>query len=235
MASLGEADLVIFQKGFQPAVDAAIQTVPPKRSIDTATFLALQPAASEQGHAEDAPSDHSEEGALDPHTWLDPTNMVAIAEHVRDGLIAANPAATSTFTANAAALVADLKGLDGDFSTGLKSCQRQVFITSHEAFGYLAKRYGLEQVGIRGIEPDTEPSAARIAEVQKVARQYGVTTSFCETLVSPAVAESVAGDLGLATDVLDPLEGLTSASRGADYLEVMRSNLTALRKANGCS
>ena len=235
VASLGQADLVIFQKGFQPAVDAAIQTVPPKHAIDTATFLTLQPAASEQGHSEDEPADHSEEGALDPHTWLDPTNMVAIAEHVRDGLVAANPAATSTFTANAATLVTDLKGLDGDFSKGLKSCQRQVFITSHEAFGYLAKRYGLEQVGIRGIEPDTEPSAARIAEVQKVARQYGVTTIFFETLVSPAVAESVAGDLGLATDVLDPLEGLTSASRGADYLEVMRSNLTALRKANGCS
>lgn len=236
VASLGEGDLVIYQKGFQPAVDAAIQTVPPKRAIDTATFLALQPAASEHGHADDEPGeDHSEDGALDPHTWLDPTNMIAIAEHVRDGLIAADPAATSTFTANAAKLVDDLKALDGDFSKGLKSCQRQVFITSHEAFGYLAKRYGLEQVGLRGIEPDTEPSAARIAEVQKVARQYGVTTIFFETLVSPAVAESVAGDLGLVTDVLDPLEGLTAESRGADYLEVMRSNLAALQKANGCS
>lgn len=227
VAGLGEVDLVIYQKGFQPAVDAAIQTVPPKRAVDTASFLALQPAAEE--------ADHGEEGALDPHTWLDPANMVAISEHVRDALSAADPAAASTFAANSATLVADLTTLDGDFSKGLTGCERTVFVTSHEAFGYLATRYRLEQVGIRGIEPDTEPSAARIAEVQKIAREQGVTTIFFETLVSPAVAQSVAGDLGLVTDVLDPLEGLTAESRGADYLEVMRANLAALQKANGCS
>ncbi len=229
VAGLGEADLVIYQSGFQPAVDAGIQTVPPKRSVDTASFLTLRPAAEQDAH------ERSAEGALDPHTWLAPTNMVTIAEHVRDALAAADPSAASTFQANATSLISDLKALDADYREGLKGCQRQVFITSHEAFGYLAERYGLQQVGIRGVEPDTEPSAARIAEVQQIAREHGVTTIFFETLVSPAVAQSVAGDLGLVTDVLDPLEGLTAESRGGNYLEVMRSNLTALRKANGCS
>jgi zinc transport system substrate-binding protein len=229
VAGLGEADLVIYQSGFQPAVDAGIQTVPPKRSVDTANFLTLRPAAEQDAHENGA------EGALDPHTWLAPTNMVTIAEHVRDALAAAAPSAASTFQANATSLISDLKALDADYREGLKGCPRQVFITSHEAFGYLAERYGLQQVGIRGIEPDTEPSAARIAEVQQIAREHGVTTIFFETLVSPAVAQSVAGDLGLVTDVLDPLEGLTAESRGGNYLEVMRSNLTALRKANGCS
>ncbi len=233
IASLGEADLVIYQHGFQPAVDAALQTVTAKRVVDTATFLTLRPATEQDDHEHTADDGH-DHGALDPHTWLDPTNMVAITEHVRDALVAADPAAASTFQANASNLITDLKALDGEYTQGLKSCQRTVFITSHEAFGYLAKRYGLEQVGIRGIEPDTEPSAARIAEVQKIAREHGVTTIFFETLVSPAVAQSVAGDLGLVTDVLDPLEGLTDQSRGSDYLAVMRSNLTALQKANGC-
>ncbi len=233
VAGIGESDLLIFQKGFQPAVDSALQTVNPKRTVDTASFLTLRPADHEEdGHTDDDGHDH---GALDPHTWLDPTNMVTVTEHVRDALAEARPDAKATFTANADALITRLKQLDTDFKSGLASCQRKVFITSHEAFGYLAHRYGLEQVGISGIEPDTEPTAARIAEVQKVAKANGVTTIFFETLVSPAVAKSIAGDLKLTTDVLDPLEGLTPESRGSDYIEVMKSNLTSLQKANGCS
>lgn len=230
VAGIGESDLLIFQKGFQPAVDAALQTVTPKRTVDTASFLTLRPAEHEEGEEDD-----HEHGALDPHTWLDPNNMVTVTEHVRDAFAEAMPAGKDTFTANADALIAQLKGLDNDFRTGLASCQRKVFITSHEAFGYLAHRYGLEQVGISGIEPDTEPTGARIAAVQKLAKANGVTTIFFETLVSPTVANSIAGDLHLATDVLDPLEGLTKESRGSDYIEVMKSNLTSLRKANGCS
>jgi len=90
-------------------------------------------------------------------------------------------------------------------------------------------------VGIRGLEPDVEPSASRIAEVQQIARDFHVTTIFFEALVSPVVAQSVAGDLGLRTDVLDPLEGITADSRGTDYLAVMRSNANSLKVANQCS
>ena len=236
VAGIGESDLLIYQKGFQAAVDSALQTVTPKQAVDTASFLTLQPAQHEDDHADEGHADDGHDhGALDPHTWLDPNNMVTITEHVRDALAEAKPDAKATFAANADALIAQLKQLDTDFKTGLSSCQRKVFITSHEAFGYLAHRYGLEQVGISGIEPDTEPTAARIAEVQKVAKANGVTTIFFETLVSPAVAKSIAGDLKLTTDVLDPLEGLTPESRGSDYIEVMKSNLTSLQKANGCS
>ena len=90
------------------------------------------------------------------------------------------------------------------------------------------------QISIGGLSPDAEPSPARIAEVQAEARKHGITTIFYETLVSPDVATAIAGDLGLRTDVLDPVEGITADSRGTDYLSVMRSNLTALRTANGC-
>jgi zinc transport system substrate-binding protein len=85
------------------------------------------------------------------------------------------------------------------------------------------------------LSPDAEPSPARIAEVQRVARKYRLTTIFSETLVSPALAQAIAGDLGLRTDVLDPIEGVTDQSRGNDYFSIMTSNLTALRKAGGCS
>ncbi len=238
VAALPVADLVVYQRGFQPSVDAAVDQSAPTRVVDTSTFLTLltgrEEAAAEH---QDSGDSQLEEGleARDPHTWLDPTNMVEIAEQVRDALSQARPAASEQFSRNTEALLADLHRLDGDYRSGLKSCTIKPFITSHAAFGYLAIRYGLQQIGIRGFEPDVEPTAARIAQVQRAARANHVTTIFFETLVSPVVSESVAGDLNLKTDVLDPIEGISAASRGGDYLEVMRSNLSALRSANNCA
>ncbi|MCW5952789.1 MAG: zinc ABC transporter substrate-binding protein [Propionibacteriaceae bacterium] len=250
VALLSSADLVVVQAGFQPAVDAALAQANPQRTVDAASFLELIPATEDDGHGhgdedadheeeadhdEDGHEEDSHEGALDPHTWLDPTNLATVAEHVRDALIDARPEAAEALQANTMALIGELTLLDQEFQAGLASCQIDAFITSHAAFGYLAHRYHLEQVGIRGIEPDVEPTAARIAEVHEIAKAEGVTTIFFETLVSPVVSESIAGDLGLKTDVLDPLEGLTPESRGSDYLEVMRSNLASLRTANQCA
>jgi zinc transport system substrate-binding protein len=227
VASLSTVDLVVYQSGFQPAVDNAVRQAKPRASVDPATFLTLLPASQDGAEAG--------VGATDPHTWLDPANMVTIAEHVRDALSAARPDAAQQFAANTATLVSDLTALDTTLKTELGTCAIKPFITSHAAFGYLATRYGLTQVGINGVEPDVEPSAARIAEVQKIARANHVTTIFFETLVSPVVAQSIAGDLGLKTDVLDPLEGITAESRGTDYLGVMRANGASLKAANQCS
>ena len=134
------------------------------------------------------------------------------------------------------ALSSDLSTLGADLETGLADCARREFITTHAAFGYLARRVGLQQIGISGLSPDAEPSPARVAEVQREAREHGITTVFYETLVSPAVAETIARDLGLATDVLDPDRG--------HHRELARDRITwrscgptwlALRTANGCS
>lgn len=229
VASLSTVDLVVYQSGFQPAVDTAVQQAQPKQTIDTASFLTMMKAS------QDGADTGSSTSAEDPHTWLDPTNLVTIAEHVRDALTQARPADAQAFADNTARLVDDLNGLDATLKSELTTCAITPFITAHAAFGYFAKRYGLTQVGINGVEPDVEPSAARIAEVQKIAEANHVTTIFFETLVSPVVSESIANDLGLKTDVLDPLEGITADSRGTNYLEVMASNGTALHKANQCS
>jgi zinc transport system substrate-binding protein len=107
-------------------------------------------------------------------------------------------------------------------------------VTSHAAFGYLARRYGLTQVGITGLAPDAEPSPADLARVSRLVRREGVRTVYYETLVSPDVARTVASETGARTAVLDPVEGLTKASAGRDYLGVMRSNLAALRVGQPC-
>ncbi len=235
VASVTTADLVIYEKSFQAAVDEAVDQSENANLFDTATVVPLVPLSEhgdEHGNAGGG-QDHDRSG-LDPHVWLDPDNMVEITDAVADRLSTIDPGHATDYHANAENLVAELTRLDTSYRTGLSSCRLDEFITTHAAFGYLARAYGLIQVGINGLSPESEPSPARIALVQKIATDLRVTTIFYETLVSPAVAQSIAGDLGLRTDVLDPIEGITDASRGTDYVSVMSSNLTALRTANGC-
>ncbi len=235
VASLTTTSLVIYEKGFQPAVDEAVAQSENPQVIDTTAIAPLRPLVvmgDDLGHGQGAGPDRS---ALDPHVWLDPTSLIRIARVVEERLSAIDPDHGADYTRNTDSLNRQLRSLDRSFRSGLAHCVRTEFITTHAAFGYLAERYHLTQIGISGINPDSEPSPARIAEVQRVAREHRLTTIFSETLVSPAVAQAIAGDLGLATDVLDPIEGITSQSRGQDYLSVMSANLAALRKAGECS
>jgi zinc transport system substrate-binding protein len=233
VGSIADADLVLYLHGFQPAVDEAVEQNADDHSLDVADTVDLLPAAEEDSH-EDEDGDHGDlEG--DPHVWLDPANLAAISQAVADELAEVVPDRADAVQDRADELIAEQNALDEEYDSGLAQCERRVFVTSHEAFGYLADRYDLEQVGISGLSPDAEPSPARLAEVQEVVQAEGVTTIFYETLVSPKVAETMAEDLDLATAVLDPIEGLTDDTADEDYLTLMRANLDALRKANGCS
>jgi zinc transport system substrate-binding protein len=236
VASVTTASLVIYERGFQPAVDEAVVQSENPEVIDTTTTVPLRPLSGSDddlGHGEEpGGADH---GALDPHVWLDPMAVSRIARAVEGQLVIIDPAHAADYARNTRMLDQDLRKLDRAFRTGLRHCVRTEFITTHAAFGYLAERYRLTQIGISGLSPDSEPSPARIAAVQRVAQEHRLTTIFSETLASPALAEAIAGDLGLRTDVLDPIEGVTDQSRGSDYISIMESNLTALRKAGGCS
>ena len=235
VASLTTASLVIYQKGFQAAVDEAVVQSGNLEVIDTSTVVPLRPLPTTEDDHDPGSVVDSHGLEMDPHVWLDPTLLSRIARAIEGKLSRIDPDHAAEYAHNTKTLVTSLEDLDRSFRTGLARCDRTEFITSHAAFGYLAERYHLTQIGISGLSPDAEPSPARIAEVQHEAREHRLTTIFYETLVSPAVAKAIAGDLGLATDVLDPVEGITGESRGRDYLSVMASNLAALRKAGGCS
>ena len=108
-------------------------------------------------------------------------------------------------------------------------------VTAHDAFGYVAARYGLEVVPISGIDPTQEPSPGQQAEIADIVDAEGITTVFTEELVSPAVTESIADETGATTATLSPIEGLSDDTSDQDYLSLMRANLNALEEANGCS
>ncbi|MGH2721499.1 MAG: metal ABC transporter solute-binding protein, Zn/Mn family, partial [Actinomycetota bacterium] len=186
--------------------------------------------AHEEGH-EDEPAGHEQGGGVDPHVWLDPVLMAEVVRGVGNRLADADAGHAAEHRSRAEALAARLAELDRAFASGLADCVRREFVTSHSAFAYLARRYGLTEVGISGLAPETEPSPQRLAEVTSFARERGVTTIFFETLVSPKVAEALAREVGVGTGVLDPLEG---QPEGGDYFTGMERNLAALRLALGC-
>jgi zinc transport system substrate-binding protein len=191
--------------------------------VATAGLTLLPPPPGEE--AADFPND--------PHVWLDPTLAKEVAKQIAAGLIKADPAGKATYEQNLAALIAKLDELDTQFAAGLRTCDRREIITSHAAFGYLARRYGLEQIAVEGLAPDSEPTPARIADVTKIARDRKATHIFFETLVSPNVAETIAKEVGAQTLVLDPLEGVAD-EKTQNYFTVMGENLTHLRTALGC-
>ncbi|RDD86882.1 zinc ABC transporter substrate-binding protein [Streptomyces parvulus] len=241
-AQMGEADAVLYLKSLQPTVDEAIAQSDVKTKIDAAGLTKLEDHGSVEhdhggeGHSEEehAEEGHSEEGhALDPHVWLDPVKYAEIAEGVAKSFEKADPDNAADYRKNADALAKKLGGLDTAFKDGLANTDTKVFFTNHAAFGYLAERYGLTQEAINGLDPESEPSPARIKELQEEARADGVTTVFYETLVSDKTAKTLAKDAGLKTDVLDPLEGITDKSKGDDYVGVMEANLKALQSALG--
>ncbi|WP_328364768.1 zinc ABC transporter substrate-binding protein [Streptomyces sp. NBC_00445] len=237
-AALQESDAVLYLKTLQPAVDEAVEQSPVKTKIDAATLTRLE-NHGETGHAHEGEEEHAEEehaeeeSALDPHIWLDPVKYAEVAEGVSAAFEKADPDNAADYRKNTVDLVAKLNTLNTDFETGLKNTDTKVFFTNHSAFAYLAERYGLTQESVTGVDPESEPSAARMKELQAEAKADGVTTVFYETLVSDKTAKTLAADAGLKTDVLDPLEGITDKSKGDDYFEVMQANLTALEKALG--
>ncbi|QDO89025.1 zinc ABC transporter substrate-binding protein [Ornithinimicrobium ciconiae] len=283
LASVSEADLVVYSARMQPAVDEAVAAQAADRSLDAATVADLvehgddDPADGPDGHDhesheghdhhedadgepheghdhgdehadshdhEDADS-HEDEGAdgheghdhgpLDPHFWLDPQRYSTVSEAIAEDLAALDPDNAETYRANAADFSAELQDLDQEFMTALADCEHDTLVTTHEAFGYLAERYGLHQVGITGIYSGAEASPARMAEITREVAALNVPAIYAESSLGGDLAEVIAAETGTEVLVLDPIEGITADSPGADYLEVMRANLTSLRQGQGCA
>lgn len=203
VAALERADVVVLIPGFQPEADAA---APDDRTLAVATERD------------------------DPHVWLDPLRLATIARDLAARLSREDP--DGGYVRRAESLATDLAALDVEMSAGLRTCARRDLVTSHAAFGYLARRYELTQVGIAGIEPDAEPPPGKVAEIARYVRDRKVTTVFFEALVSPKVAEAIAREAGAKTALLDPIESVSGTD---DYQTVMRRNLATLRTALGCT
>jgi zinc transport system substrate-binding protein len=207
VVAVSEADLLVYLGGgFQPTVE------------DLARDLG------------DRAMDVSDDAASDPHVWLDPTRLAAVGSAIADRLEVIDPDGDG-YRERAERLAAELSELDAEYESGLADCTRRELVTSHEAFGYLADRYGLRQIGITGIDTEAEPSPQGLAEVADFVRERRVEVIYSERLLPADLAETIAAESGARTAVLDPLE---SQPQEGDYFTAMRANLQALRGGLGC-
>lgn len=227
VAQIAGADVVLYVKGFQPAVDEAVAQQAAGHAIDVAEGLDIIDSQASAG-------DGSDGGAADPHVWLDPANMAAIGQRLADRLAEIDPADADSLQARSATLTTAMTDLDQLFTNGLATCATRDLVVSHEAFGYLARAYNLTQIGISGLSPDAEPSPARLREVAQLVLDKDISTIYYETLVDPKVAQTVADETGATAAVLDPLEGLVPGS-DADYVSVMTANLATLAAGQSCT
>jgi zinc transport system substrate-binding protein len=244
VARIAQADVVVYESHFQPAVDAAVDDQAPKTALDVSSAARLDLLAVDDGHddadhadqgAGETTEQHADHGARDPHFWLDPLRYADVGDAIAGRLAERDPANAAAYRVNAAAFRASMTTLDAEFRSGLESCAVDELVTSHAAFGYLARTYGFHQESITGLTPDAEPSPAAMAQLTRHIRETGARTVYAETLVSEDVARTIARETGARLALLDPIEGITTASAGRDYPSVMRANLQVLRAGQECS
>jgi ABC-type Zn uptake system ZnuABC Zn-binding protein ZnuA len=191
----------------------------------------LEHRASGEGPAE-ADHDHGpEEEGLDPHAWFDVQNVIHWAETIEQTLSALDPANAEAYRANAAAYVEELEDLDAwvvEQVATIPQANRKL-VTNHPAFGYLADRYGLEQVGaVYPVSPSAEPSAQDIAALQDAILEYGVPAVFTESTVNPKLAQQVAQDTGVELVALYS-GSLGGPGSGAEsYIALIRYDVKAI-------
>ncbi|MBA4494161.1 metal ABC transporter solute-binding protein, Zn/Mn family [Paenactinomyces guangxiensis] len=241
MANLSEADVFIYNgAGFEPWVEKAVQSLDQDQTVivnSTEKMDLIPVTGQEHDHSHEKGKHPHDRGNFDPHVWMDPTLAKQEALKIRDALIKADPTHKADYEKNYSVLADQFDQLDQEYMEMVKKAPRKEFVVSHAAFGYLAKRYGLQQIAVSGITPSDEPSPRELQEIIETVRKHDVKVILFETLVSGKVAEVVKKEVKAEALTLNPLEGLTKEEldRGDDYFSVMRKNKAHLARALGAA
>ena len=233
VATIQDADAFVYEnENMETWVPDLLKTLKNKKETvikATGKMLLLPGGEEEDDH------DHGEEGhhhEYDPHVWLSPKRAIQMVEHIRDSLSKAYPDKKAAFEKNAAAYIKKLEALDKEYEAGLANAKQKSFVTQHAAFNYLALDYGLKQVPISGLSPDSEPSASRLAELTEYIKKNKIKYIYFEENASQALANTLSKETGVKLDVLNPLESLTEEDMkvGETYISIMEKNLKALKQ-----
>lgn len=167
----------------------------------------------------------------DPHSWLDPVLVQKQVNAIRDALIEVDPEGEEVYTENAANFNERLQALDQEFQEAFEGAEDRVFVVQHQAFGYIAERYDLEQIAVGGLSTEVEPSPSRIAEIGKLVEEYNVPVIYYQQGSDSSIAQTIASETGTETAVLHDLESLSEElqSENLGYIEAMEQNIEALK------
>nr|WP_260399043.1 metal ABC transporter substrate-binding protein [Peribacillus simplex] len=237
MVAIQKADLLVYNSPFMETWISSIQESLDKDKplfIEASEGIPLMEGSEEESDHDDEESDHHDEDheQLDPHVWLSPVLAQKEVQTITDAIVKQDPENKDYYESNSKDYIQQLKELDELYRKTLQNASSKELITQHAAFGYLAKEYGLTQVPIAGLSPSEEPSPAKLAELKEFAKEHQINVIFFEETTSPKVAETLAGELGAETEVLNTLEGLSKEDqeKGLSYIEVMENNLKSLEK-----
>ena len=223
MAKLQQADIFIYcGVGLEPWIEPVLDSFTSNKTllVDSSTGI---------------DADNTNDHHADPHLWLDPVNAQKQVNNIAEALINADPTNTDYYRQNQTNYIEKLSKLHQNYQNKLSAVSNKKFVTSHAAFGYLAKRYGLEQIPLRGLSAEVEPSPARLAEVVKLCRDNNIKYIFFEHFVSAKVSQTIANEIGGGTLILHPLANVTDEQliQRQDYISLMEENLNNLLIALG--
>lgn len=243
IGEISQADIAFYVTGLQPAVDEAVEQEASGNALEVSEIVDLLPVEETQGdddhdhehdHEDESGDDGHDHGPHDPHFWLDTERMDEAANALAERMSETDPEGADSYEANAEQVSRTLSDIDEEYEQNLASCDQRDVVVGHTAFTYLTEAHDLEQVGLSGVDPDTEPSPAQIAEISDIVDERGIDTIFTEPLMPAGTTDTIAEETGAEVEVLDPLEGVTEDSPGDDYPSIMRGNLEALTGALGC-
>ena len=238
LADLENSDVLFYLgDGFQPGIEKVMTSLPKSvQVVDLLERITVRDIVPQLEGLEGETDGESLESGKDPHVWLDPANMIIMANHVHDVLQDIQGIDKNSLDSSLNTYLADLTKLGSEFDDGLKQCESNVIVTSHRAFEYLAARTNLQQVAIAGVNPDSEPSTKSMQEIAKFAQANRVSTIFFETLLPEDLARTIANEIGAKTDLLDPIEGFSQddLDAGMNYIVAQRANLERLRAGLNC-
>lgn len=220
--------------------DSETEAVEVSKGIDL--IMSNEDDGHDHGHeaehaenAEEHAENHAEEESgdtlhTDPHTWVSPKSALIMAENIKNSLQAADPEHKDAYEERYNTLAERLAELDNKFTAELEKLPNKEIVVSHQAFSYLARDYGLSQHAIMGLSPDAEPRGQDLVNLASLVKEEGIKYIFFEELVSDKLAKTLAGEAGVETMVLNPVEGLTEEQEknGDNYFTLMEKNLQNL-------
>jgi len=187
-------------------------------------------------HEEGGHDGHDHDYEFDPHIWLDPILVKQQVNVIRDGLIQVDPDNKEHYEENARIYNDKMDALDMKIGSALSSCQKDTIVPYHNAFTYLGERYDIHIMALGGMAPDSEASAAEIAEFVDFVKDNDIKVIFSEELVDPRLAEVIAEEANAQVMLFSPLEALNKEEAGTNvsYIDKMEDNLDSLKVALEC-
>jgi len=237
---VNKADIFVFTNEYmEPWAKSFINGLPGANVtiVDTSKGVALLKAGPEEAHEGEHGDDHNHHGGMDPHIWLDFGNSRIMVDNILSAMVAKDPGNREYYTARAIAYKTELTKLDDGYQAGLAGCGKRVLLHGgHYAFGYLAKRYGLQYQSASAVNADAEPTPAKLADLVKLMRATGLKYVYSEELLSTRSAETVAKETGATVLMLHGAHNISKDdfAKGVTLITLMKNNLENLRTGLEC-